>query len=265
GEDARRADVGLKVIADHARAVTFAVADGAVPSNEGRGYVLRRLLRRAARYGRLLGVTEPFLYRVAEAVIDQMGGVYPELVANRKRVTRIIRSEEERFAATLAQGSDLLEQIMARMRREGRRTVAGEEAFRLYDTYGFPLELTKEIAAEEGFSVDEAGFRAALEEQRERARRARQEHDYLSEEEALWQRLRDRVGTTAFVGYTALEGEARILALLRGGNEVASLGAGEEGHCVLDLTPCYATAGGQVSDRGVLEAPHTRAEVLEVT
>jgi len=265
GEAARRADVALKVIADHARAVTFAVADGAMPSNEGRGYVLRRLLRRAARYGRLLGVTEPFLYRVAEAVINQMGEVYPELVANRTRVTRIIRSEEERFGATLAQGSDLLEQIMARTRQAGQKIIAGEEAFRLYDTYGFPLELTKEIAAEEGFTVDEAGFQVALEEQRERARRARQEHDYLSEEEAFWQRLRDRVGTTTFVGYTALEGEARILALLRAGNEVPALHAGQEGECVLDLTPCYATAGGQVSDRGVLEAQNARAEVLEVT
>jgi alanyl-tRNA synthetase len=265
GEAARRADVALKVIADHARAVTFAVADGAMPSNEGRGYVLRRLLRRAARYGRLLGVTEPFLYRVAEAVINQMGEVYPELVANRTRVTRIIRSEEERFGATLAQGSDLLEQIMARARQAGQKTIAGEEAFRLYDTYGFPLELTKEIAAEEGFTVDEAGFRTALEEQRERARRARQEHDYLSEEEAFWQRLRDRVGTTTFVGYHALEGEARILALLREGDEVSVLEAGREGECVLDLTPCYATAGGQVSDRGVLEAEGARAEVVEVT
>lgn len=252
----KKTDMALKVIADHCRAVTFAVADGALPSNEGRGYVIRRLLRRAVRFGRLLGLHEPFFYRVSEAVIRQMGDVYPELVTYREHVLRVIRSEEERFGETLAQGTEILNALISEAKAAGSTIISGEEAFRLYDTYGFPLELTKEIAAEEGLAVDEEGFRRALEEQRERARSARVEMEYLSERDAFYKSLRDELGESIFVGYESLEAKARVRALLRGERRVEAAAAGEEVELVLDVTPCYAEAGGQVADRAVIRAQH---------
>ncbi|MCL6447119.1 MAG: alanine--tRNA ligase [Armatimonadetes bacterium] len=253
-------DRALKVIADHGRAVTFAVADGALPSNEGRGYVLRRILRRAVRFGRKLGITEPFLHRVAEAIVRQMSGAYPELAANAEHVYRVVRTEETRFLETVAQGMEILENIFARAGEAGRAVIEGADAFRLYDTYGFPLELTKEIAAERGFTVDEAGFAAAMAEQRERARKSRQEIEYLSEDAAFYQTIREQFGETKFVGYTDLEAKGRILFLSKGGRRVKEAAAGEKVEFICDVTPCYAESGGQVADRA-----HGQTREAEVT
>ncbi len=242
-------DRALKVIADHGRAVTFAVADGALPSNEGRGYVLRRILRRAVRFGRKLGITEPFLHRVAETIVGQMSDAYPELAASAEHVYRVVRTEETRFLETVAQGMEILENIFARAGEAGRAVIEGADAFRLYDTYGFPLELTKEIAAERGFTVDEAGFAAAMAEQRERARKSRQEVEYLSEDAAFYQTIREQSGETKFVGYTDLEAKGRILFLSKGGRRVKEAVAGEKVEFICDVTPCYAESGGQVADR----------------
>ncbi|NPV72975.1 MAG: alanine--tRNA ligase [Pelotomaculum sp.] len=260
-----KVDVALKVIADHCRAITFAVADGALPSNEGRGYVIRRLLRRAVRFGRLLGIENPFLHEVAGAVIRQMGGVYPELVGQREHVFRVIRREEERFGETLAQGTEMLNRLIAEARQAGSAVVSGEDAFRLYDTYGFPLELTQEMAGEQGLTVDTDGFGRAMEEQRQRARSARQETDYISGRDAMFKKMREEVGETVFVGYDALEATGRVLRIVQGGKRLESAQAGEEVEFILDITPFYAESGGQVSDRGKVTAADLEVEIHEVT
>lgn len=258
-------DLALKVIADHCRAVTFAVADGALPSNDGRGYVLRRLLRRAVRFGRVLGMEEPFLYQVAGAVIDKMGDHYPELVQQRDVITRVIKTEELRFGETLAQGSEILNDLIRTARQGGQSIIAGEQAFRLYDTYGFPLELTQEIAAENNMTVDEEGFTRAMEQQRERARGARRETEYLSEQAALLKEILEQVGETRFVGYDTLETTAEVLAILVEQKQVDRAVAGQEIELVLSRTSCYAESGGQISDRGQITAPGAKVVVEEVT
>lgn len=257
-------DVALKVIADHARACTFAIADGALPSNEGRGYVIRRLLRRAVRYGVLLGRQEPFLDRVAAAVIQEMKDVYPELGAREKDVLRVIRLEENRFRETLTQGIQVLDRLIAEARAKGARLLAGEDAFRLYDTYGFPLELTREISAEHGLEVDEEGFRVALERQKQQARAARRETHYLSEEEAFYKALREEIGGTTFVGYEQTEATGQVRAIVKDGELVAAAGAGEEVEVLFDVTPCYAEGGGQVSDVAQVEGETGRGRVNSV-
>lgn len=259
-----KTDLALKVIADHCRAVTFAVADGAFPSNEGRGYVLRRLLRRATRFGRLLGIEDPFLHQVAETVIKQMGDVYTELTVERENIIKVIRGEETRFVQTLAQGTDILANLLRQARAIDRKVISGEDAFRLHDTYGFPLELTKEMAAEEGLLVDENGFHAALEEQRRRARSSRQETEYLSEDAAFYKTVRERFGETEFVGYDALEAKGRVILLVKEGRSVKQAMAGEEIEFVLDVTPCYAESGGQVADHALVISPEGRVGVYDV-
>ncbi|SFR02971.1 alanyl-tRNA synthetase [Desulfoscipio geothermicus DSM 3669] len=258
-------DLALKVIADHSRAVTFAIADGAFPSNEGRGYVLRRLLRRAVRFGLVLGVEEPFLYKVAGAVIDKMGDTYPELVKNSRLITRVIRTEEERFGETLAQGTDILNKLIQEAKEAGINYIDGGQAFRLYDTYGFPVELTQEIAAENGLSVDEEGFTNAMEQQRQRARSARQETEYLSEKAARLKSVLDQVGETVFVGYETLSGKSRIKAIFANDEVVEQAEAGQDVELVLDITPCYAESGGQVSDHAKIIAESTEVLIEEVT
>ena len=260
-----KVDVALKVIADHCRAITFAITDGALPSNEGRGYVIRRLLRRAVRFGRLLGIQEIFLHKVAGAVVRQMGRVYPELVERKDHVFRVIQIEEERFAETLAQGTEILNRLMTEAKTQGNSIISGVDAFRLYDTYGFPLELTQEIAAEQGLSVDTEGFALAMEDQRQRARSARQETEYISERNSLFRALREELGETHFVGYDCLEAKAKALTIFKSGERVKSAVAGEEVEFILDTTPCYAESGGQVSDHGRLTAPELDVEVYEVT
>lgn len=263
GADAKT-DLALKVIADHCRAVTFAVADGALPSNEGRGYVLRRLLRRAVRFGRLLGINDLFLHRVSGAIIDQMAGAYPELVSNRDYVLRVVRTEEERFGETLAQGTEILNRLMQDAKASGQSVIGGKDAFRLYDTYGFPLELTKEMAEEQDLTVDEDGFTAAMEEQRQRARNARQETEYLSEKGVLYNEIRDEFNQTRFVGYEMLESKAKVLALIKESQRADRAVAGEEVELILDATPCYAESGGQVSDHARITSPELEVDVYEV-
>lgn len=248
-------DVALKVIADHGRAVTFAIADGAFPGNEGRDYVVRRLARRAIRYGRLLGRRTPFLHLVAGAVITQMGEAYPELYKRRDYVLEVIGNEEKRFSETLAQGTEILEKIMEEGRIRNNMVLSGSDTFKLYDTYGFPLELTREMAGEKGFTLDEDGFAAQLSGQRERSRGARDRTVYLSERQDRYRRLQERIGDTVFTGYETLNGAARVLSLLRDGEEVGSASVGEEIEFVLDTTPCYAESGGQVSDLASVEGP----------
>ena len=235
----------LRVIADHIRASAFLVVDGVVPSNEGRGYVLRRIVRRAARHGHKLGLREPFLWRLVEPLVEIMGEAYPELVEGRERAERTIRREEERFAETLEQGLRILDQELARL--EGR-TIPGELVFRLYDTYGFPTDLLRDVALERGLELDLAGFEREMARQRERARAAsRFEADYAAPA-AL------EGCASEFVGYERLEEEATVLKLLRDGREVERLGLGEEGAVILDRTPFYAESGGQVGDRGWITA-----------
>lgn len=257
-------DLALKVIADHCRAVTFAVNDGALPGNEGRGYVIRRLLRRAVRFGRVLGVREPFLYKVAGAVIDQMEGAYPDLKQRSEHILRVIHTEEERFLETLAAGSDILSTLIDEARNAGKAEIAGKDAFKLYDTFGFPLELTREIAEEQGLAVDEDGFTAAMEEQRKRARSARQETEYISERGVLYKALREELGETRFVGYGAMASDSNVLALLKDGLQEISAVAGEEIEILLDVTPCYAESGGQVTDHAVLRGPDLEVEIYSV-
>ena len=259
-----KVDLALKVIADHCRAVTFAVADGALPSNEGRGYVIRRLLRRAVRFGRLLGIEGNFLHQVAQAVIRQMGGAYPELVERQEHVLKVVLTEEERFSETLSQGIELLNQIFDGLKKSGGTLVSGEDVFKLYDTFGFPMELTGEMAEEQGFQVDLDGFSRAMEEQRQRARSARQETDYISEKGAFYKNLRDQVGETNFLGYDTLTAEGKVLAVFQGDQPIAKAATGQEVEFVMDSTPCYAESGGQVSDRAKLTAAGVEVEITEI-
>jgi alanyl-tRNA synthetase len=243
----------LRVIADHIRACTFLILDGVLPSNEGRGYVLRRIIRRAIRHGYKLGQGAPFFHRLVQVLADQMGGAYPELVAGADLAARVLRQEEERFAETLATGMALLESSLGGL---ADRRIPGELAFRLYDTYGFPLDLTADVARERGFTVDQAGFEAAMEAQRERARAASRFGVDLRGGVTLDAR-------TTFCGYESLEEVGVVTALFRDGAPVESLAAGESGQVVLDRTPFYAESGGQVGDVGVLEGEHARFRVSD--
>ncbi len=257
-------DLALKVIADHCRAVTFGVCDGALPSNEGRGYVIRRLLRRAVRFGRTLNIDKPFLYEVAGAVINQMADAYPDLVTSKEHIVNVIRIEEERFGETLAQGTEMLNKLIAEAKSQGKNEITGEDAFKLYDTYGFPLELTVEMTREKGLEVDQSGFKAAMDEQRNRARTARQDSDYISEKEVLFQAVREHTGECNFIGYQDLSASAKILSLIKEGIEAKTAVAGETVELVLDVTPCYSEAGGQVTDYAKITAEDLEIDVQEV-
>lgn len=241
-----------RVIADHIRALSFMIADGILPANEGRGYVFRRLLRRAARFGRELGFEKPFLHQVSQTVVDLMGRQYPELHAGRAQIEKIIHTEEDRFAGALARGMDLLENLFEKMQSDGVTVVPGAELFRLHDTYGFPLDLATDVAEDRGYTVDRDGFRAAMERQRERARSAWAG----SGQQALapvYRAVHERFGDTEFVGYETLECAATILTIIKNEQEVETLAEGESGEVVLDRTPYYAEAGGQIGDVGVIE------------
>jgi len=234
----------LRVIADHIRACTFLIVDGVLPSNEGRGYVLRRIIRRAIRHGHKLGINGAFFHKLVSVLEEQMGEAYPELRKGAAQATRVLLQEEERFAETLTTGMSLLTAALDGLKG---KVLDGETVFRLYDTYGFPADLTADVARERGYTIDSAGFEAAMEAQRERARAASRFGVDL------------RAGTqldlqTAFCGYTALEGEAKIVALLRGGERVDELRAGEAGEVILESTPFYAESGGQVGDAGELRS-----------
>ncbi|MCL4370405.1 MAG: alanine--tRNA ligase [Chloroflexi bacterium] len=256
-------DAGMpfRVIADHARACTFLIADGVLPSNEGRGYVLRRILRRAVRFGKLLGLDRPFLHELVPVVARIMGDAYPEVRERQEHVQSVLRQDEERFAVTLDQGMRRAEEILAQIRREGGKVISGSQAFLLYDTYGFPLDLAEDIARENGLEVDRTGFEAALEEQRERARAAREEAE-LAVQTALPSLLQGLPGTR-FTGYETLSGSGRVLALVRGEELVGEAHPGDQVGIVLDETPFYAESGGQVGDRGELQSGGTSAAVWD--
>ena len=256
-----RDDISLRVIADHARAVTFLLSDGVVPSNEGRGYVLRRLLRRAARHGKLLGIDRPFLHEVVVGVVDAMGRAYPEIVKGQRRIADAVRGEEERFATTLDRGLALLAGEVERERTAGRRVLPGEVAFRLYDTYGFPLDLTEDILGGEGFSVDRAGFDREMEAQRARGRGGQRFADATTAPEVA---TASGAGTR-FVGDRVGEWQSEVLALLVDGKETRGpVATGANVDVVTAETPFYAESGGQVGDRGWLETPGgARVEVTD--
>jgi alanyl-tRNA synthetase len=243
----------LRVIADHIRATSFLIVDGVLPSNEGRGYVLRRIMRRAIRHGYKLGQQQPFFYTLVGAVAEEMGDAYPELKAQQRHVELVIKQEEERFAETLSQGMSLLEGAIKSLKS---REIPGETVFRLYDTFGFPVDLTADIARERGLTIDKAGFEAAMEAQRERARAASKFGVDLRATVTL-------EGKTSFSGYEKLADSGTVVALFKGKDRVEKLSAGDKGQVVLDHTPFYAESGGQVGDSGALVAGATRFDVAD--
>ena len=260
GEDPDQ-DVSLNVVADHARALTFLIGDGVLPSNEGRGYVLRRILRRAARHGALLGVDEPFLFDVADAVIDGMSGAYPELEDRREYIKSRSEREETRFLETLSNGLSMLEAEIEGIAAKGETTLPGDVVFKLYDTYGFPVDLTEDVLRGRDLSLDQAGFDSAMQAQRERARAAWKGSD--GERVAgIYRRLASDL-STEFCGYDTLTHSSQIRALLVGGEVRETAGAGEEVEIVVDETPFYAESGGQVGDRGVIESGNARVLISD--
>ena len=258
-----KGDVSLRVVADHLRATTFLVSDGVMPGNEGRGYTLRKIMRRAMRHGKKLGVEEPFLHELIAAVVDRMAGAYPELRAQAASVARIVRSEEERFGSTLKTGLQTLERsvMLFLQSRKNGAPYPGEEAFRLYDTYGLPLDFIEEEVADRGLTVDHHGFEKQLEAQRDRARQSSKMGAVTGD--PVYMGLLEK-GTTRFLGYESLAfEEARVLAVLKDGQLATRLGEGQPGQIVLDQTPFYAQSGGQVGDHGVIAAQGAAAEVVD--
>ena len=252
-------DVSVRIIADHVRAIAFLVADGVSPANDGRGYVLRRLIRRAFRQGQRLGIEKPFLFALIGRVADIMKDAYPEILAAVPYVSRVTLAEEERFAATLASGLRVFDEYVREIRAGGGRVVEGERAFKLYDTFGFPLDLTRELAAEQKLLVDEPGFERELESQRTRARQS-WKGELKQKEKLAYEAIKDlRVRSRVHDGPCSLEAE--VLAVIRDGHRLEALAPGEEGEVVLDETPFYAEAGGQVGDTGVLKGPKASAVV----
>jgi alanyl-tRNA synthetase len=248
------ADISFRVIDDHARAVSFLVADGVTPSNEGRGYVLRRLLRRAARHGRLIGLNQPFLHEVARTVVSVMGDAYPELRQEQQRIGEVIRSEEERFGETLDRGLVLLEEATAKLKAENKRALSGDVAFRLYDTYGFPLDLTEDILRGEDLTVDHAGFEKLMEEQRSRGREAR-------EAATMESRIQlDR--QVCFIGYDRLAGDSSVIGIFTGVGSKPEAVEGDEIDLLTAETPFYGESGGQVGDRGLIQT--ARGDLIEI-
>ncbi|CAM2848307.1 alanine--tRNA ligase [Paenibacillus sediminis] len=255
-------DVALKVIADHVRTVSFAVADGVLPSNEGRGYVIRRLLRRAVRYGKVLGLNRPFMYELTEVVGDIMGVYYPDVVDKREFIEKVIRTEEERFHETLNDGLAIIEEISKAAIAQGSKQISGSDAFKLYDTYGFPFDLTEDYAAEHGLTVDREGFDAAMQEQRDRARAARHENESMKVQGGV---LSDYTVKSEFVGYNDAVTESKVLAIVKDDAFVDTASEGDSVQVILDITPFYAESGGQVSDQGLLVGASVTAKVDNLT
>ena len=255
-------DVSFRVIADHVRATAFLITDGVMPGNEGRGYVLRKIMRRAMRHGKRLGLAEPFLHALTPLVVENMEEAYPELLLSQELVSRVVHAEEERFKSTLATGVAALERLLDEAQKDGGR-LAGPEAFKLYDTYGLPLDMLNEVAAERNVMVDEAGFEQEMTEQRRRARESWKKTAVLPDK-TVYVSLMNKIEPTRFLGYerTVVE-DARVLALTREGQEVPALVEGEEGEIFLNDTPFYAEGGGQVGDRGILAGPDGVADVLD--
>src|SRR5262245_61846451 len=255
------ADTSLRIIADHIRAATFLISDGIIPSNEGRGYVLRKIMRRGIRQGTLLGYKQPFMYQLSGYVVELMKEAYPELLNTREYVARVIKTEEERFAAMVTVGLQKLEETIAQLEKAGKNVVPGIEIFKLYDTFGFPVDFTKEIADEKSMTLDMEGFEAELEKQRSRARQS-----WKGEETAVhpvFQKFLED-GGTQFLGYQAVHSRSRVVGIVRDGLEVASIeGHGTKAEVVLDQTPFYVESGGQVGDTGAFTAPGTAVRVID--
>ena len=241
-----KTDISLRIITDHARCVTFLINDGVIPGNEGRSYVLRMILRRALRHGKILGMDLPFLYKLVDVVVENYGEAYPDLIKNKAKIVETIKKEEERFNKTLDRGYKLLNEFI-----DNKKDIDGESAFKLYDTFGFPFELTKEIAEENGLKADEECFKAAMKEQKDRAKAATQKISVTGD--IKYAKVEEKVGATNFVGYTDLECDAKILETLDGEGYV---------DVVLDKTPFYAECGGQVGDSGVIESDSVKLNVL---
>lgn len=260
GKDEQK-DVAFKVIADHIRTVAFAIGDGALPSNEGRGYVLRRLLRRAVRYAKMLNIHEPFMYKLVPVVGEIMQDYYPEVKEKEKFIQSVIRTEEERFHETLNEGLHILSQIIEKVKSENKTTISGKDAFRLYDTYGFPIELTKEFAEEANLEIDEEEFEKEMENQRNRARSARKDVDSMQVQNEVLQQL---TVESRFVGYDSLTAETKVAAILFESELISKAAAGQEVQLVLEETPFYAESGGQIADKGTLANEHVKAIVKDV-
>ena len=250
-------DVSIRLITDHIRSATFMISDGIMPTNEGRGYVLRRLIRRAARHGRLLGIEGGFLTRLSEEVIRGSRDGYPELEEKREFILRVLANEEKQFDKTIDQGLRILNDMEENLKNAGETTLSGENAFKLYDTYGFPLDLTKEILEEKGYEIDEEGFKACMEEQRVKARNAREKTNYMGADATVYDKI-DASVTSEFIGYDRLTAESVITVLAGEEDLVDSLVEGERGTVFAQQTPFYATMGGQVGDHGVIETPNGR-------
>ena len=255
-------DVSIRLITDHIRSVTFMASDGIIPSNEGRGYVLRRLLRRAARHGRTLGIDGLFLAKLATTVIDSSKDGYPELDEKRELILKVLTTEEENFNKTIDQGLVILSDLESRLVKEGKTCLDGEDAFRLYDTYGFPIDLTNEILEEKGFTVDMDGFNNAMNKQKETARGARKETNYMGADATVYDKIDTRI-TSEFVGYDTLEIESEITVLTTSEDITDTLAEGMEGTIIVNKTPFYATMGGQQGDTGVITCNGSVFEVID--
>ena len=256
-------DVSIRLITDHIRSVTFMVSDGIIPSNEGRGYVLRRLLRRAARHGKLLGINGKFLADLCKTVIAESKDGYPELEEKKDYILKLLTIEEDNFNKTIDQGLSILADLEENLVKEGKNTLDGEDAFKLYDTYGFPLDLTKEILEEKGFLVDEEGFQKAMNVQRETARSAREVTNYMGADVTVYQSI-DPAITSNFVGYDRLSHDSKVTVLTTESEIVEELVAGQSGTIIVDETPFYATMGGQLNDAGVIKTANATFVVEDV-
>ena len=245
-KQSEKTDISLRIITDHARCVTFLINDGVIPGNEGRSYVLRMILRRALRHGKILGLELPFLYKLVDVVIDNYGDAYPDLRQNREKIVNTIKKEEERFNKTLDRGYKLLNEFI-----DNQKDIDGENAFKLYDTYGFPFELTKEIAEENGLKVDEAGFKNEMQKQKERAKAATQKISVTGD--IKYAKIEEKVGATDFVGYNELECDSKIIETLEGEGFI---------DVILNKTPFYAECGGQIGDSGIIENKNVKLNVL---
>jgi alanyl-tRNA synthetase len=257
-------DISIRVITDHIRSVAFMTADGVLPSNEGRGYVLRRLLRRAARHGKLLGIEGKFMEEVCKVVIANSGEAYPELVEKQQHIFNILSKEEERFAATIDTGMAMLSAKIDELKSEGKSILGGEDSFKMYDTYGFPVDLMEEILADEGFTLDENAFKAEMEKQRTRARNARATDTYMGAEETVFNRL-DPAMSSTFTGYDSLKGEGTVLAIVSGDEIIEKAESGTEVAVIIDKTPFYAEMGGQTGDSGIITTDGVKVEIKDCT
>ncbi|GER87372.1 alanine--tRNA ligase [Dictyobacter vulcani] len=258
-----KSDASLRVIADHGRSLVFLAADGVLPSNEGRGYIFRRILRRAVRHGKLLGLDKPFLAEAANTVIDLMGTYYTELKTQRERIIEVLSLEEKKFSQTLNTGLSLLNERLQDLKERQQTVIPGEEVFRLYDTHGFPVELTQEIAAEQGFSIDTAGFEQSMQRQQERSRAGASNTFAQAQDDRALTEILKRQGTTEFLGYDGLVGSSKVVALVVNGEEVQDISAPQQALVVLDKTPFYAESGGQIGDHGDLTGPMGNFQVQD--